>query len=1160
MCALRLSRLLLLWASVVALWFLAYLRSASAVSFDRRLVWCLPLVLGAHVLGALLAHRVDRRRGDRTTLDGHGLALLVSALATLAATHVLPHTSVHVLRNEIAPLFAWLPPLVAFLAPVLLSVSRSRLDLADQALALALLIMPLSGALLLVEGPAALCVAGLALMWALESSGGRLPRPATLVLGLVTAGLLIVAGLHGRDPLQAAPAMPWIGAWTAVMAAVAARPRSGSDWRLLLAMPVVSAVVVAICGVLLTIWLALEVDWGAALRTRLTLFRQHPNFLAPFFGFHAVLALGLAVSGRRGRVAALLAALLLAASTLHTDSRAGIALLVLGVVSVPALALARRVVGPERPRLLAALLIGGPIVVLVLFAAVGPSLLPDAWTAGLDRFEKSVDYRADAWRNGLALANQNPLGGIGPRTFLSVERFAAGSRFFNAPESPHPHNVLLYLAQSAGWPGLIAFLAWLAVLLGELLAPTREGRSGALQLVLAASLLALVGANMLDVGLALDSVVPEPLFLVAGLVASLSARVDARALRTGPKLILATLLLLPLYGYGLRPLMASSLLERAELSALLAGQRSGDEALMASARDDARAAIGFDADLEPAYELLSRWLESTDEGLVAAVDVLTSLRDRAPHHGRTSSRLAQLYLRARMDEEAVVELRAALADSHGSVFLSQDRAELVSALARLGKRDEAMDALVEALGLDVGVINAVRWRLGGDGTRYLAVGGDGRPLVLSDAIEILFGKHVRSRGAGEPVGRRAWMDVVTSFRRAGRDDRALVVLEELHAFVPEVERQSIANERGLIALDAGDGPAALRHFEEAFALSGNPFFHVQADRARRLMGEEPSAPVSSTSVVSAMGEILDIPEAFLKALQGRIQSAEDGGRQEQAALLLRKTLLFVDDPLERARVLQRCADQHLAAGEPQLAADAVVDALWHLDAKPYPRALLTEGLTDAWPARLAVVANSAWSALQLDNQQRMQRAWAIPSFFHATPAAGLFRAAFFAELGKPDAQLREADLALLMDESDLNARWARLEALEALGRHADAEATMRDIAEQVRDVAQVNLDRLFNQVVEQGQDRLDDWEAWFEAGLVRLLQGRYAEAADLMGAALEHHAGRADERARLLGWQARAELFSDRPASLRTTLRLLEEARDLAPATGSLTLRYQTLR
>lgn len=1166
--ALRLAHLLILWSTVGCLGWLAYLRSVSASTFDGRLVFGLPFVLAAHGLGLLWLEGLRRRGARRLDGDGHALALVVSALGTLALSHVVPHTSIRVLREELPPFFAWLPLLLALAAPVLISLTRRRLDRADQGLALALFVLPLSGSLLLVEGPAALCLAVVALSGALCAPGLQRPALKLLAPALVLSALLIGAASWGTDPIQAAPAVPWIGAWTCLLVALAVRRRPGSDWRLFLALPVATAVLVALCGVILTAWLALEVSPESALATRLTLFRQHPNFLAPFFAFHAVLAGGLLLAARRGRIPTALACGLLLGATWHTDSRAGLLLALVGLPALPVLLLLARWLGRRPPALLTALVLGAPALAIgglaALLALPGASL-PEAVTAGLDRFEKSMDYRVDAWTNSIALVAQHPWTGIGPHTFLSLTRFQPGSRFFNAPESPHPHNVLLYLAQSVGWPGLCLFLLWIVTLLATLLAPTRDGRPRTLHLTLAAALMALLLANLLDVGLALDSVVPEPVFVATGLAAALSGRERQQPLRPGPAALLALLLVTGAAVLGFRPLLASSFLARAELRAALAGQGGPARAQFELARGDCARAIQLDPLRSRPYELLSRWLEDTEGGLLAAREVMLDLQARSPHRGATASLLAHMYLRARLDEEAVDQLRAALADSHGSVHLTRDRGELVAALARLGRRDEALEALVDGLALDVGVIQALPWRSGdAPGVKRLSIGAPGdsqRPIDLADALEILFGRYVQQREGGEVVGRRAWMELVGACRRAGRDDQALRVLADLEANVPDVERHSIANERGLILLDAGDAEGALAAFTQAHELSGGiAFFEAQANRARRILGQDVSdVEASDEAALTASGEILDMPALFQANLAARAAAAGAAGRFTEASALLTSTLLYEDDPLERGRLLTRAAEQALAGAAPQPALDAVAAALWHLDAKAYPPDMLAEGLDDTLPARLARIFCRAAAALGDSAAGRRTRAWSLPGFFRATPCGYLFRAAFFAENGQPDAQLREAELMLLDDERNLVARWQQLEALEGLGRHAEAKEVMRDIAELSRAGSEVTLERRFAQLVASGSQRLDDGAAWFEASLVRLLQGRYAEAADLMANAVALDRGAPEDRARLLGWQARAELFSDRSTSLAATRALLAQACDMAPGALSLRRRLEAL-
>src|SRR5690606_35712890 len=98
------------------------------------------------------------------------------------------------------------------------------------------------------------------------------------------------------DPLTARPSMRWIAAAALTTLAVASRPRGAAGWTRILCVPVGAATVVALCDAALTIRLMSWFGVGNALDTRLELFRQHPNFLASLYGFHAVLALALVLT------------------------------------------------------------------------------------------------------------------------------------------------------------------------------------------------------------------------------------------------------------------------------------------------------------------------------------------------------------------------------------------------------------------------------------------------------------------------------------------------------------------------------------------------------------------------------------------------------------------------------------------------------------------------------------------------------------------------------------------------------------------------------------------------------------------------------------------------------------------------------------------------
>lgn len=1169
MLAFRLSKALALWIAVAVAIGHAYMRAAIASTLDARVPWGMPIVFGALLLGALLARLLANRRPERWTqldADQWGLALLVAALLTDGLSHVPGQTSIRVLLEEIPPLFAPLFPAVALAVPLLLARTRRAVGVPDQFLAAGLALTTLSGGLVLMSGAQALVLALVVLLTQLAAVDGRLTWRAPVLIGGLLVLLLALAAFVGPNELSAVPSLRWTLTLAALGLAVAVRPRERDGWLLVLGAQVALATLVSLCGVALTGYLAREVDLGPALDTRLTLFRQHPNFLGPFFAFHAVLALGLALASRRLRIPGLLATLLLAASTIHTDSKAGTGCLVLGLVATPLVIwLGRRRAAGRLPLPSRRGLLLGAGVLLVLGVG-GASLAGErlgAWTA--ERFERSFEYRVDAWRNSLAIVGEHPWIGIGPHTFVSLTRFAPGSRFFNEPESPHPHNVLLYVAQAAGLPALAVFLAWIALLalrLGR--ASVRDlGAPPLLAAAVLASLLGLLAANLLDLGMALETVVPAPIFLVAGLLAARRADAPVRE-RVSPALgLIASLVVLALLvEQGLDPVRAETAFEQGQMHAALASQLGHEERDMAAARDALRESLRLDGDDMRPYEILARWEESSAGGFAAARDVLLQRIERAPRYGPSHALLGRMYMRAGDFAQAYDELALALADGHGSRFLNQDRADAVVCLARQGRRDEALELLADSLRLDVDVIQGVPWTTdpaSGDMTLSVANGSQ-QPLRLVDAIEIAYGHQVMDRNAGRPVGRVDWMSTYLAFRKAGRDDRALALLDDFEANVPVVERHTIATERAWIAEDAGDLRGALALWEKAKELSPNPFYDTHIGRLRGLLGEAVEAQGRGEQAFAESGEILAQPTAFRDNRDSLAANAEADGKPGKAAALLEHTLLYEDDLLERAARLQRIGDLWLDAREWTHALSAYREALVTLAARPYPASMLQVGFSDSRPAQLAHGMVAAWRAQGRDEDGVQDAAWGLPGFFGARAAPSLFRLALFAEIGRMDQLLKEADLQLLDDEDDLLAHWARLLALEGLGRFEELRSEMRSICERVAETRP--LERVAQTLIGsiQAQGRLGDPEAWREVGLVTLLRGKYAEAADMFGRARELQTDDPFEAAEIAGWQARALLLSDRPDRRGLSLALLEGALRTRPDDGALRCRVEALR
>jgi O-antigen ligase/tetratricopeptide (TPR) repeat protein len=1169
MMILRVFQTLTLWALVFAVWAHAWMTSVAATTYDARVPWGAGVCLAAWAAAQLVVWAGSRWAGPLHRLDTtrHGLALLFAALAAAAMSHVGPHMSIRVMREEVPPIFLWAFPSFVAWVPIWLSASARKRSAADQLLLLTVFATAMSGALMFLQPAVAVGLGLLALTMQLVDTQQRAPNDALVWVGAILVALFAVATLSGINRLDAIPSLRWITASSLLGLAIAWRRRDERGWRDILGASASAAVLVALCGILLTAFLAREVALEPALRSRLVLFRQHPNFLAPFFGFHAVLAVALASRRRTGSILWLLAAALLVASTWMTDSRTGIAATVIALLLLPGLpmlaALQRRI----RLRW-----VFGLALVLLVAGAFGVRELHQqgrltSLTSRVTRMQESMSFRGDAWTNSVAIVRESPWAGIGPQSFLSVVDFQPESRFFNAAQSPHPHDVFLYVAQSAGIPALLMFLLWIGVLVRRLwrrvTGPPEEVPRALLVGVLA-SVVGLLLANLLDLGLSLQTVVPAPLFLITGLV--VSDRLPRR--RTGGRpareLIWSGALAWVFIGMAYQPIRAETHVVQGELLAYDAGQ-SGDQVdLMDRARDSLKAALHADPTVPRAHRILARWCEDLPDGFNDARDVLQRLIDLAPENAGGHALLAQLFMRNQMYAAAAEEFRLALDDRQGSPQRLKHRAEMILCVARSGDREGALELFVESLRLNAGVHHQIAWMNPPAPPQVLQVGldpygEDAQPFIsLIEALEILYARLIGDREAGRPVGRTIWMDLFRAFREAGQDERASQMLDDLEANAPEVEAFTIAAARGEIAFDAGDVARAAEFFDLAYELSGHrPFYLLRASEARRAMGETVAAVQQSEDALSAWWEILDLPDAFRDFQRKESQNLLDAGDPVAAAEMLQRSLLFEDDLLERVRLRLHVAELFLQGRDVAACERTVRNALAELDAKPFPWTMLIDGHQQSLPGRIARVLSDAWRAEGLDAAERLQRGWSLPAFFSSRAGATLFRLSFYLENGLASRLLREADLALLADPGHRPALWARLFALEGLGRHAELGPAMRTLVEVYAQVS--SPERQFQNLVDIYTARpeiMKESHAWRELGMLDLLRGAYPEAIGAFKEARDRVEGDPRKASDLASWQALSAWLAGRPEEAAEALR---EALRLDPTSDMIRRRSQAI-
>lgn len=180
-----------------------------------------------------------------------------------------------------------------------------------------------------------------------------------------------------------------------------------------------------------------------------------PNHLAGYLNAVALLSFSAALWMRRGRAWRLVAAyfgLLCVVGLILTGSRGGFLSFALGVATLTALALHRRLqISGEMP--IRPMLIGGAVVALVGLVGIVAISQSSLLSARAGRIVDPTDIRLRLWRAALSQFSLEPMVGTGAGTYLIYGRvFREGV----VQDPIHVHNDYLHLAAEYGLAGVLA--------------------------------------------------------------------------------------------------------------------------------------------------------------------------------------------------------------------------------------------------------------------------------------------------------------------------------------------------------------------------------------------------------------------------------------------------------------------------------------------------------------------------------------------------------------------------------------------------------------------------------------------------------------------------------------------------------------------------------
>ena len=457
-----------------------------------------PFAAVAAALGvaALLVGTSGRARiaGVVVLLAGSAPLVLtrVAGLLDLAGAHPLPAIGVTVvaaaLVGGLAVLFVTRPWLMVVLA--LLAGLRIPLSLSDPSPTNHLVVLWL----VVLAGLASFVWRGLREDW---------PPPRLGAVGWALAAFILLAAASlfwsaGREQ-GAYTFVAFYAPFGAMAAMIGSMDVRGRLPRTLAVTQVALAVIVS--AVALFQLKTGQIFWNPDLmegNIRLTYFRTNSLFwdasaLGRFQGLAIITVIGVLALGTRQRsvtAAAALSAFIFIGLDL-SYSRAGLAMLILGVLLIAAC---------WRPRLIV------PLGAAALIAAVAVL----AVTGGVS-LERITSSRAAIFQQGLQAFESAPVAGVGLGGY------------------PSSHSVALGVAAELGVAGLLALLALVFVAARAALRPAEPGRDRVLRAIVAAELAAVFAHSMIDSGLFDDGTTWALLAMLAVTASSAPARTPAPA-------------------------------------------------------------------------------------------------------------------------------------------------------------------------------------------------------------------------------------------------------------------------------------------------------------------------------------------------------------------------------------------------------------------------------------------------------------------------------------------------------------------------------------------------------------------------------------------------------------------------------------------------------
>lgn len=967
--------------------------------------------------------------------------------------------------------------------------------------------------------------------------GYALPRSKLVWTLIALAAWTALAARGSTEPDRSWQAWLTFAFFVGLAVLLAACVRGATDaWRAAGGVLVASAI---LAGFALTIAM---VAWPhatprAIFNTRFLILNQHPNLVAPHFGIAVLLAIGLALAttSRAIRIALFALAGALAMAMAQAQSKASLAATIVACAVLVALRaprlkeLAAAVFQPRKIALAVVLV----MVSIVAFAQFAPQGMKSRFSAkGLSQ---SFGYRLDIWSATLTVIGQHPWIGVGPENYREAASHIDNTMVQGEKREPHPHNLLLAVAQATGLPGAAAFLA---LVVGFFVVTVRIVRRGtpderAVAATLAAASVVPLVCCITDVGPALGAFLPGAWLVFIGAAAGLASPISGR--RPWSPHPLAAVVALPLLGWlayavAIRPAHADSAVFEAR--ALL---RAGDAV-------SALAAFQRAHELDPlnrttALTIVDLWQRQPardtaerERHLEAAAAMLAETVARWPQDpGNDLLEVGLLRARGRLDE-AREKLAAAVARLPDMVTAAPHYVTLGSLEVEANDRDGAFASWRRALELDVATINLMPWkkqrRADGFDDQFVemkVVAADGTESLTGFRAEDLFAAMEADLVAAEANGAAPnvadWIRLYHLYFNAHDYADAERVLARVQS-LPGRSELSVARELGDLRRAQGRLEDAVLYYERGLGVADNLAFRIEASKTYRALGKLSLARDHMRAALRLKEDFVATADAHAEIHRtiGELSAATN--EHATAVDAFGHALFFTSAPTERLDLLVHTAIEERLDGKPEAAlrsclrgADLLSRAAIDLVHQPLENPVRT----------LALEAVRAATVLDRTGETLRRTIDSLAPLGSRSPALAVFEAHLALAAG--DAAAAHVALERARAEAPMNriGRLATLDVLIAARRTQQIDAFLAQLREigQQTSYEQLREGHLVRDYEAQTRAGTITWELQRDVGDFFLLRGDFTRAAEFYGHALD---GRADD-AELLARMGRARFL-----------------------------------